>query len=53
MAETPLNTSLTRQTFPLRDGFADVPTAPGIGVDLDPDVLERFAVGSRPLPTPA
>lgn len=53
VAETPLNTSLTRQTFPLRDGLADVPTAPGIGVDLDPDVLERFAVGSRPLPTPA
>jgi L-rhamnonate dehydratase len=53
VAETPLNTSLTRQTFPLKDGYADVPTAPGLGVELDPDVLERFAVGSRPLPTPA
>jgi L-rhamnonate dehydratase len=50
VAETPLNTSLTRQTFPLKDGYVEVPTAPGLGVDLDPDVLERFAVGSKPLP---
>jgi L-rhamnonate dehydratase len=49
VAETPLNTSLTRQTFPLQDGFVDVPTAPGLGVDLDQAVLERYAVGSRPL----
>jgi L-rhamnonate dehydratase len=53
VAETPLNTSLTRQTFPLRDGFVDVPTAPGIGVELDPDVLERYALGSKPIPVPA
>jgi L-rhamnonate dehydratase len=53
VAETPLNTRLTRQTFPLTDGYVDVPTAPGLGVDLDPDVLERFAVGTRPLPVPA
>jgi L-rhamnonate dehydratase len=49
VAETPLNTGLTRQTFPLVDGFVAVPTAPGIGVDLDLDVLERYAVGSKPL----
>jgi L-alanine-DL-glutamate epimerase-like enolase superfamily enzyme len=53
VAETPLNTGLTRQTFPLKDGFVEVPTAPGLGVELDPEVLERFAVGSRPLPAPA
>jgi L-rhamnonate dehydratase len=53
VAETPLNTGLTRQTFPLSDGFADVPTGPGLGVDLDPEVLERYAVGNRPLATPA
>jgi L-rhamnonate dehydratase len=52
VAETPLNTQLTRQTFPLQDGFVDVPNAPGLGVDLDPEVLERYAVGSRPLPAP-
>jgi L-rhamnonate dehydratase len=52
VAETPLNTQLTRQTFPLHDGYVDVPTAPGLGVDLDPEILERYAVGSRPLPVP-
>ncbi|MBV9325743.1 MAG: mandelate racemase/muconate lactonizing enzyme family protein [Chloroflexi bacterium] len=53
VAETPLNTGLTRQTFPLKDGFVEIPTAPGLGVELDPDVLERYAVGSKPLPVAA
>jgi L-alanine-DL-glutamate epimerase-like enolase superfamily enzyme len=53
VAETPLNLRLTRQTFPLKDGYVEVPTEPGLGVELDPDVLERFAVGTRPQPLPA
>ncbi|HEY2593163.1 MAG TPA: enolase C-terminal domain-like protein, partial [Chloroflexota bacterium] len=53
VAETPLNTKLTRQTFPLKDGFVEIPTSPGLGVDLDQEVLERYAVGSKPLPVAA
>ena len=54
VADTPLNTRLTRQTFPIdQDGFVAVPSAPGLGVDLDPEVLERYAVGGRPLPVSA
>jgi L-alanine-DL-glutamate epimerase-like enolase superfamily enzyme len=49
VAETPLNTALVRQTFPLRDGYVEVPKGPGLGVELDPEVLERYAVGSQPL----
>jgi L-alanine-DL-glutamate epimerase-like enolase superfamily enzyme len=50
VAETPLNTRLTRQVFPLTsDGFVEVPTEPGLGVDLDPEVLEQYAVGDRPI----
>jgi L-rhamnonate dehydratase len=52
VAETPLNTSLTRQTFPLRDGFVEVPSAPGLGVELDSHVLERYAVGGKPIAVP-
>ena len=44
VAETPLNMSLTRQTFPLKDGFVEIPSGPGLGVELDPDILERYAV---------
>jgi L-alanine-DL-glutamate epimerase-like enolase superfamily enzyme len=44
VADTPLNTRLTRQTFPIRDGFVDVPSEPGLGVDLDPQVLEQLSV---------
>ncbi|MBV9173605.1 MAG: mandelate racemase/muconate lactonizing enzyme family protein [Chloroflexi bacterium] len=49
VAETPLNMELTRQSFALRDGYVDVPTAPGLGVDLDSQVLERYSVGPKPL----
>lgn len=53
VADTPINKHLTRQSFPLEDGLVRVPTAPGLGIDLDPEVLERYAVGARPLPVGA
>jgi L-alanine-DL-glutamate epimerase-like enolase superfamily enzyme len=53
VADTPINSALTLQKHPLKDGYVDVPTRPGLGVDLDLDVLEQLAVGSRPLPVPA
>ena len=49
VAETPLNTALTRQSFPLRDGYVEVPQGPGLGVELDAEVLARYAVGAKPL----
>jgi L-alanine-DL-glutamate epimerase-like enolase superfamily enzyme len=53
VADTPINRSLTRQQFPLRDGWVAVPDAPGLGVDLDPDLLARLAVGAPPRPAGA
>jgi len=44
VAGTPINTALTRQKHPLTDGYVDVPTTPGLGIDLDPEILARFAV---------
>ena len=45
VAETPINTELTVQRLPLEaDGCVAVPAGPGLGVDLDPDVVERFRV---------
>jgi len=26
---------------------------PGLGVDLDPEILEQYAVGARPIPVSA
>lgn len=46
VAGTPINTELTVQRLPLEaDGCVAVPSAPGLGVDLDLDVVERFRVG--------
>ena len=45
VADTPINTSLTRQRLPIEaDGYVAVPTAPGLGVDLDEDVLESLRI---------
>jgi L-rhamnonate dehydratase len=46
VAETPINRGLTKQTLPLDgDGMVAVPTGPGLGVDLDPDIVARYRVG--------
>jgi L-rhamnonate dehydratase len=50
VAETPINQQLTRERLPLKDGWVDVPTRPGLGVELDPEILERYAIGAKPLP---
>jgi L-alanine-DL-glutamate epimerase-like enolase superfamily enzyme len=45
VAETPLNQTLTVERLPIDDeGFVAIPTAPGIGVTLDDEVVERYRV---------
>ncbi len=44
VADTPINSSLTVQQFPLKDGYVEIPTGPGLGVELDPEIVERYAV---------
>jgi L-alanine-DL-glutamate epimerase-like enolase superfamily enzyme len=45
IADTPINQTLTRERLPIDDeGFLAVPTAPGIGVTLDDDVVARYRV---------
>lgn len=41
---TELNQQLVRETFPVVDGMVAIPEAPGLGVELDEEALERFAV---------
>lgn len=42
--QSALRQTLTRQRFPVVDGFVHVPEEPGLGVDLDEAVVERFLV---------
>ena len=39
-----LRQTLTKQTFPLVDGQVAVPQEPGLGVEIDEDVLARYRV---------
>jgi L-rhamnonate dehydratase len=44
--ETPLNQVLTDETFPLdADGKVGIPSKPGLGIEIDEDIVERFRVG--------
>ena len=48
VADTPINTRLTKQQLPVEgDGCVAVPTAPGLGVELDPDVVAEYRVDRR------
>jgi L-alanine-DL-glutamate epimerase-like enolase superfamily enzyme len=45
VADTEINKRLTKQRLPLEaDGCIAIPTVPGLGVDLDPDVFESLRV---------
>ena len=45
VADTPINTSLTVERLPIEaDGCVAVPTAPGIGITLDEDVVASLRV---------
>lgn len=45
---TELNQRLVRERFPLRDGEVEVPTAPGLGIELDEEVVEECRVETTP-----
>lgn len=42
-SESALREDLTHPKFAIEDGRVAVPTAPGLGVDVDPDYLARYA----------
>jgi L-rhamnonate dehydratase len=42
--DSPLLNTLTRERFPLVDGFVGVPQEPGLGVTLDEKVVEKYRV---------
>ena len=52
MADSPIRRELTPD-FEISDGTIAVPNAPGLGVDPDPDALERFRAEDLGLASPA
>lgn len=43
--ETNLRESLTRQKLRAKDGYLDIPQAPGLGIELDEKAIARYRVG--------
>ena len=44
MTENALRTELSPEPFQLVDGAVAVPSAPGLGIEIDREVLERYTV---------
>lgn len=45
VADTPINQTLVKERMPVDDGgYVAVPTGPGLGIELDEDVLERYRI---------
>jgi L-rhamnonate dehydratase len=45
IADTPINQTLVKERMPLdADGYVAVPTGPGLGIEIDEDVLERYRI---------
>jgi L-alanine-DL-glutamate epimerase-like enolase superfamily enzyme len=42
--ETALNQALTTERFPLDGGFVAVPEGPGLGIEIDHEIVERYRV---------
>ena len=42
-SESALRENLTQPKFAIQDGMVNVPAAPGLGVDVDPDYLAHYA----------
>jgi D-galactarolactone cycloisomerase len=43
-SENPWRNGLARQPFRVENGYVDVPTKPGLGIDVDEDVVKQYAV---------
>ena len=43
-SENPWRNGLARQPFQLRDGQINVPTQPGLGIEVDEEVVQEYAV---------
>ena len=43
MTENRLRTALAQEPIQAVDGYVDVPQAPGLGIEIDRDVLEQYA----------
>ena len=47
LSENPWRTEIVRNPLPVESGTIAVPTAPGLGVDVDEDVVRKYAVKSE------
>jgi L-rhamnonate dehydratase len=44
VTESAIRKELLLKPFVQKDGFIDVPTAPGLGIDLNPEVIKKYGV---------
>lgn len=43
-SENPWRTEIVKEPFQLKDGFVDVPTRPGLGIEVDEAIVKQYAI---------
>jgi D-galactarolactone cycloisomerase len=44
VTESPIRKNILQQPFVMRDGYVDVPQTPGLGIDLNMEVVGKYSV---------
>jgi D-galactarolactone cycloisomerase len=44
VSESPLRKELVHSTVELKDGLANIPQGPGLGVELNMDIVKKYRV---------
>jgi L-rhamnonate dehydratase len=45
VTESPILRELVANKFVQRDGYVEVPQAPGLGIELNPEIIKRYSLG--------
>ncbi len=43
-SENPWRTEIVKEPFQLKDGFVDVPTRPGLGIEVNEEIVKQYAI---------
>lgn len=47
VTESPIRKGILKTPFELKDGYVSVPQTPGLGIELNPDVIKKYGVAMK------
>lgn len=47
VTDSPIRKGILKEPFVMRDGYVDVPQKPGLGIELNMDIIKKYAFGPK------